>query len=200
MPTASASASSVIMLSVKPSDHHQAERRDDRHRDRDRGDDRRAQAAEEQQHDERGEHGADHEVLEHLRRPRSGSGSSCRGRRRPSSPPAAASAARSTCVQDRIDDGDRVGAGLLADRERDRGDPVAHRRGLGVLLGVVDDRRRRRGRRDRVVARSGGRRCRRSDPARSWIGARPRCAASLLRRAGLDLAAGDVDVAVVIAR
>ena len=68
MPTASASASSVMVLSVKPIEPHQRERADDRDRDRDRGDDRAAQVAEEEQHDERGEQRAEHQVLAAPRR------------------------------------------------------------------------------------------------------------------------------------
>ena len=41
-------------------------------------------------------------------------------------------------LEDRVDDGDRVGAGLLANLQRDRGGAVAHGRGLGIFLRIVD--------------------------------------------------------------
>ena len=125
------------MLSVKPASHHQAERRDDRDRDRDRRDDRRAQAAEEQQHDERREQRAEHEVLEHL----VGRGADLD---RVIAHDLDRVAGRQLLAElgdlrlDRVDDGDRVRAGLLADLQRDRRDAVADRGGLRVFFGVLD--------------------------------------------------------------
>ena len=177
------------MLSVKPRDHHQAERRDDRDRDRDRGDDRRAQAAEEQQHDERGEQRADHEVLEHLRRRRAdldrviaddvdrvaGRQVLLRARRpRPSRASTTATVFVPVCL--------RTDSAIAATPLRTRG-----------RLGIFFGRPRRRRRRARAP---GGRPAgaRRSSPICSASTARPSMRSVRVRRAHLDLAAGHVDV------
>ena len=54
-----------MTLSVKPDRAHQREGRDDRGRDRDRGDERRAQVAQEEEHDERRQERAEDQVLLH---------------------------------------------------------------------------------------------------------------------------------------
>ena len=63
MPTESVSASIVKHVEREAHVPDQRERGDDRRRDRDGGDDRGAEVAEEQQDDERGEERADDEVL-----------------------------------------------------------------------------------------------------------------------------------------
>ena len=126
------------MLSVKPEHAHQAERRDDRHRDGERRDDGRAQAAEEQQHDERREHRAHLQVLEHLVARTSGSGASYRARPRPRSQRAAGSSSSLTCAWIASTTATVFVPVCLRTCERDRRRTAVDRRGLGVLLGVLD--------------------------------------------------------------
>ena len=62
MPTISTSASIVTLLSVKSSAAIMPKRRDDRRRNGDAGDDRRAPVAHEREHHQAGEDAAEHEV------------------------------------------------------------------------------------------------------------------------------------------